>query len=763
VPTATGNWHSAKDVIWSDRTDVLGDAFAYLERHYPKLKEFFVSTLDVKEDVDPECYARQWLSLQSATQPDVERTEGMLGIIYRELLGVLRKSAPGSADKPNGSGGEVSWLDEFARKARIWCQHKEFCEPTECYVPDDWELRRLFQGAGIPFVWRGGDKASFSDFEPLYRLLRVNYLSECVWARLLDTAGSHALEEPVFLTHGAKGWILTCLKEKYPTEYDEFVKAGGHQALLATTEAESSELVLEFSLGTATREARYSAFWDGNRRCLFHLGGDTRRADVAERLAKEVLSDRRYKDFAEAIEVGLGESAEDGKRRIRKRNWRVPAEIRGILGDVDVPEDDLPRPPSSTLDSASTADGGDKELGEGVKADDIGEHPVHWPEQAGIKNRLGMASGEDRDEAGHTHSLGPGASRTGTTDVVPRVDYMEHFRKAFHRPSTESVIGLETVSPGEVRDPARRREATRRDILGGIGAEPRAEERFRFVSVRRWEPKNEATRVKLEEWYGGRCQICGVTFVKRDGTQYFEGLYIVSRTQADWIDRPGNVLCLCANCCAKFQHGSVESARDVAEQVRSLRTRAEGGSGECGIEVVLCGEAVQVRYQERHFIDLQELLKIVEGSDSADGEPSTAVHSVPCREAFEAAADVTGSGEGEDTEGQRSQSAVTPIPSTEDEMRETTSASATPMMKKTETARTVEVGNVIIPASMAGVVHGRKYRECDRWILASKGGVTIAVFATERDLDRWWRLFQKSQGRKPKSLAVGKKPQQSKV
>ncbi len=47
-----------------------------------------------------------------------------------------------------------------------------------------------------------------------------------------------------------------------------------------------------------------------------------------------------------------------------------------------------------------------------------------------------------------------------------------------------------------------------------------------------------------------------------------------------------NVLCLYANCCTKFEYGSVE-ADDILEQIKS----------------------VELKFSERHIIDLQGILK----------------------------------------------------------------------------------------------------------------------------------------------------------
>jgi len=84
-------------------------------------------------------------------------------------------------------------------------------------------------------------------------------------------------------------------------------------------------------------------------------------------------------------------------------------------------------------------------------------------------------------------------------------------------------------------------------------------------------------------------------------------LYLVSRTGARWIDRPGNVLCLCATCCAKFQHGPVE-ADDMLSQIERFKALRESGAGSPSLRIRLCEQETTIRFTERHLIDLQEML-----------------------------------------------------------------------------------------------------------------------------------------------------------
>ncbi len=135
-----------------------------------------------------------------------------------------------------------------------------------------------------------------------------------------------------------------------------------------------------------------------------------------------------------------------------------------------------------------------------------------------------------------------------------------------------------------------------------------------------WEQKNYDVRIFLLEQYKGHCQICNLAFDKRDGEPYFEGMYLVSRAKGRWIDRPGNVLCLCPTCCTKLQVGSVE-ADDIVEQVGAFRTFLEGGVDQPSLNLQLCGDIVKIKFTERHFLDLQEIILVSKGNRVASDDP----------------------------------------------------------------------------------------------------------------------------------------------
>jgi hypothetical protein len=162
-----------------------------------------------------------------------------------------------------------------------------------------------------------------------------------------------------------------------------------------------------------------------------------------------------------------------------------------------------------------------------------------------------------------------------------------------------------------VSNPARRREQTEKDIAADREKEPQQSERQKVLPRTVWESKNSHVRNKLKEWYDGKCQICSETFRKRDGSNYFEACYLVRRTAegAAWLDRVGNVLCLCADCSAKFQFGPIESTSDIQKKIADLKLVQEGGTQPHTVAIQLCGKNVTINFDERHLIDLQSMLK----------------------------------------------------------------------------------------------------------------------------------------------------------
>ncbi|BBD70033.1 hypothetical protein NIES4072_64130 [Nostoc commune NIES-4072] len=190
-------------------------------------------------------------------------------------------------------------------------------------------------------------------------------------------------------------------------------------------------------------------------------------------------------------------------------------------------------------------------------------------------------------------------------------DYVTAFQAAFNQPGEKEFKSLDNdILLIPIPNPKARGDKIINEIRDAQKEEPLKVERFKKIPTTRWESKNtETIRGFLKQLYDGQCQICEVTFPKQDGYPYFEGLYIVSYTNARWIDRPGNVLCLCPNCCAKFKHGSVEVEEDILQQIRRFRPYNDGGTVEYEVHIKLCHKSTKIRFNERHILEMQKLLE----------------------------------------------------------------------------------------------------------------------------------------------------------
>lgn len=166
------------------------------------------------------------------------------------------------------------------------------------------------------------------------------------------------------------------------------------------------------------------------------------------------------------------------------------------------------------------------------------------------------------------------------------------------------------VANPPVSNPERYRQKLREKYQQKQQNEPNREERVHSRVVDVWESKNKTVRDFFIEEYEGRCQICHQTFPRRNGQPYFEAVYLISHTEAAWTDEPGNVLCLCAQCSAKFQHGSVKCP-NLVENVKGLKTESEGRN-QPTLTIDLIGKHTNIVFSDRHLLEVQALIRVTE-------------------------------------------------------------------------------------------------------------------------------------------------------
>ena len=76
------------------------------------------------------------------------------------------------------------------------------------------------------------------------------------------------------------------------------------------------------------------------------------------------------------------------------------------------------------------------------------------------------------------------------------------------------------------------------------------------------------------------------------------------------VDESANCICLCSEHFAKWQHGSIETEDNFIDKILEFKAENEDRDiDKPSINVNICGEDCKITYKEKHFIDLQELIK----------------------------------------------------------------------------------------------------------------------------------------------------------
>jgi hypothetical protein len=591
------SWVSCRDAIWKDRGDVLGKEFVYLENIYSKLRDFFVNILGVKPDVDQEAYANRWLRLQTEGA-NTEKVENLLSVIYRELRHICEMD----------QAGKPLWWPGFLNKAKVWTQGKVFMSPQSVYVPDDGDLKKIFKSSGIAFAWRP-KQDSFSDWKSLYNVLKVKYVSESVDIHFSGGTGFEPKSKPNYLTNSAKILIGTHIRETHPEGYNRIVIEGILNSFLMLAETQAEDLKVAYNLDGHKIETVCASFWvKSNNKILVVDGSPDRiKNEMAITIARGLMPYRPYRELAGNIERFLG--ASDWQYRVEKEGWGVPPEIQAWINNLNSE--------NFATDSADTEAHVD-----GRKEVRTDENLIKTPDDSG-KDQLESAQVyppkentnqlDTLDQRGSTPadtglSLGRGTS--GYARPKAGINFRSEMKKAFNRSGIMTLRHDPVDIRGIVFDLERRRDREAEIHLLDKMEEPDPADRRRRTERNLLEPRDEIVRTYFEEWYNGKCQICGKTFPERsDGRPYFVAGYIVPRKLARECDKQANALCLCADHFVKWQLGAVE-ADDFVAQVERLKLKSKGGEGNLPVRIKLCGEECSITFHEKHLLSLQELLAV---------------------------------------------------------------------------------------------------------------------------------------------------------
>jgi len=336
IESPTPRWIRIVDAIWTDRSNVFGKDFAYLEPEHPsRLREFFVEQLGINLDVEDKLYARSWFKHQEEEGTDPKRVEAALERIFP----VLKRVAEADTDT------QEEWWHKFLSGAKVWTQDDRFLPPSDVFVPDDGALKKVMDSADVPFAWRPS-KDSFVDHQALYQVLGVRSLVESTQCELgvdIKTTDVPKGEER-FLTDAAKRGVCFYLWHTAKDEYERLRANDTLAVLLAASEAKVDRLDLVYTLEKFRIVDDNAVAYFDRKVSKLYLSVITSYEEQAvetpaliARFMTRGWTNRSLEDFLRGI---LGQSDRYLDILSQKNDWRLPLEERewveqAIAGQLD--------------------------------------------------------------------------------------------------------------------------------------------------------------------------------------------------------------------------------------------------------------------------------------------------------------------------------------------------------------------------------------------------------------------------------------------
>lgn len=168
----------------------------------------------------------------------------------------------------------------------------------------------------------------------------------------------------------------------------------------------------------------------------------------------------------------------------------------------------------------------------------------------------------------------------------------------------------QSTSSSPVANPNRYQKKLDEGVESAVASHWGSTQTITFSPVRNVSPNSDARNFLYAE-YQGRCQVTGQTFPKAsanaegDAENYFEACALLSYAGAEYLNDPGNMLCVSADTMAKFKHASVSWLEDFASVIERFMSRDLGGTAAARIS--LAGKEATITWSERHFMRLLAL------------------------------------------------------------------------------------------------------------------------------------------------------------
>lgn len=607
-------WVSPKVCIWKDRSDLFENEFYFLSNLYSKLKDFFVDVLDVASDIGDEQFCELWLDIQKREVTDFKATEDKLGMLYYRLKPLFDSS----------ESNYEEWWQRYLSQATLWSSCKRFLQVSQVYIPDDGILKDVFKNEQVNYLWYPKG-SSYSQWESLHSTFKLRSLKKSVSISLRNVGKNSHVNPPVYITSSAKTLILIWLWEKRRDRVRSLTDSGIIPAFIVTLEYRTNILVIDYTLDDISVEGASDCFIDLSCAKLHYTQAAGKTTIAAE--ISRILTEDDYDEHLELwIKGALSAQEEDLKAELKKNNWQIPDELRQLLNEhiASSENDDT----NESLNEDQTGNQPEEDLEEDADlhaGESEGMNGAHNEGSSGSNGSSSQDSTQQQQKKRGSYNGGNSGKNSGQeAKTKSRSDEEYGFEEdneeqdseeeANHEPSFEEELfsGFNTKDKpindneewnedaGRTNNPNSRYEREydkARDTSDNSRAQ---KDRYREVRRRILDGPDPLVRESLYRWYSGKCQICGSTFIQKNGKAFYISHFLVPRSVSDSAGITGNSICLCADHFAQIVYGRIKSP-DIIKQLESIDPANE--SFELDLEIN--GENLTISYNQQHAIALK--------------------------------------------------------------------------------------------------------------------------------------------------------------
>ena len=162
---------------------------------------------------------------------------------------------------------------------------------------------------------------------------------------------------------------------------------------------------------------------------------------------------------------------------------------------------------------------------------------------------------------------------------------------------------------GSVKNKERREEKITETFNDLKDIKPELREFFTIVT----KTTNEE-RIQLQQWYRGKCQICGWDKKAANGKPLFEGINIIKSSNLPEKARNTeilcwNSLCLCPNHAIAYKNCS-KNIKGILEEIEE-KTINEGDDSKIPIKIIIDNRLCQINFVPKHFLALKTVLNLL--------------------------------------------------------------------------------------------------------------------------------------------------------